>query len=115
MNQNRNDINTYIETTVENKINSMMDIILDNNEKKNNNKMIHEYSLHELYINTMQYLIDVINDISDFLTINHKNETNQEYREKIFRIFFRNDRILYTGILLIFISLILYFIDGVST
>lgn len=115
MNQNRNDINTYIETTVENKINSMMDIILDNNKKENNNKMIHEYSLHELYINTMQYLIDVINDISDFLSINHKNETNQEYREKIFSIFFRNDRILYTGILLIFISLILYFIDGVST
>jgi len=114
MDQNRNDINTYIESTVENKINSMIDVIKDNNEN-NKNKMIYQYTLHELYINTLQYMIDIINDISDFLSINHKNESNQEYREKLFNIFFKDDRILYTGIILIFLSLILYFIDGVST
>jgi len=115
MNENINDINTYIETTVENKINSMMDTIIDKNDKKNENKMIYEYTIHELYINTLQYLIDIINDISDFLSINHKNETNEEYRKKLFNIFFQDDRILYTGIILIFLSLILYFIDGIST
>jgi len=114
MDQNRNDINTYIESTIENKINSMINVIKDNNEN-NKNKMIYQYTIHELYINTMQYMIDIINDISDFLSINHKNETNQEYREKLFNIFFKDDRILYTGIILIFLSLILYFIDGVST
>jgi len=108
-----NDINNIIEKKVENKVNSMLNIL--NTEKKNKNKMIHEYTIHELYKNTMQFLIDVINDMSDFLSINHINETNEEYRKKLFNIFLSNDRKLYFGIILIFLSLILYFIDGIST
>lgn len=114
MNENRNDINTYIEKTVENKINSMMDTIIQQTDTQKKERMIYEYTIHELYINTMQYMIDVINDISDFLNINHKNETNEEYRKKLFNIFLNEKRILYTGIILIFISFILYFIDGIS-
>ena len=62
----------------------------------------------------MQYLINVIDDFSDFLSVNHSNLSNHEYRNKIYEIFFNNDRILYTGIILIFISLVIYFIDNTS-
>lgn len=106
-------VNRYIEEKIEDKFNKLEET--ENSKKKNaDEKKIHELSVHELYQNTMQYLINVIDDISDFLSVNHSNLSNHEYRNKIYEIFLNNDRILYTGIILIFISLVIYFIDNTS-
>tara|TARA_B100001540_G_scaffold303926_1_gene313103 strand:- start:8165 stop:8581 length:417 start_codon:yes stop_codon:yes gene_type:complete len=107
-------ISSYIEKTIENKFNKAIDEIIPL-KKENNNKMVYEYTIHELYQNTMQYLIDVINDVADFISIDHKNDTNKEFRNKLFNIFLNENRKLYTGIILIILSLIIYFVDGVST
>ena len=83
--------------------------------------------VHAVSIDIMNYLIViigsilvrscgcVINDISDFLSVNHNNISNDEYRIKLFNIFLSDNRKLYCGIVLIFLSLILYFVDGIST
>lgn len=106
-------VNRYIEEKIEDKFNKIEET--ENSKKKYvDEKKIHELSVHELYQNTMQYLINVIDDFSDFLSVNHSNLSNHEYRNKIYEIFFNNDRILYTGIILVFISLVIYFIDNTS-
>ena len=60
------------------------------------------------------FKIDMINDLSEFFSINHKNKTNNEYRTELFNIFLSDKRKLYSGIILIILSLIIYFVDGVS-
>jgi|TARA_B110000093_G_scaffold129313_1_gene138204 hypothetical protein len=105
------DIDMYIEKTIEQKFNILKDSIKLENKTNNN---ISELNIFELYQNTIQYMIDIINDISSFLSINHKGYSNQEYRKILFDIFFSNNRILYTGIVFIFISFIIYFIDDIS-
>ena len=105
------DIDSYIEKTIENKFNILKDSIkLENNT----NKHINQLTINELYQNTIEYMIDVINDISSFLSMNPSVYTNQEYRKILFDIFFNKNRILYTGIVLIFLSFIIYFIDDIS-
>ena len=106
-------VNRYIEEKIEDKFNKLEETENSTN-KKGDEKKIHELSVQELYQNTMQYLINIIDDISDFLSVNHSNLSNHEYRNKIYEIFLNNDRILYTGIILIFISLVIYFIDNTS-
>ena len=107
------DINKYIENIIENKFSTLVKELNIKNET-NNNKMIYEYTLHELYQNTIQSIIDMINDLSEFFSINHKNKTNNEYRTELFNIFLSDKRKLYSGIILIILSLIIYFVDGVS-
>ena len=92
------DIDMYIEKTIENKTNNS----------------ISQLTIFELYQNTIEYMIDIINDFSSFLSINHKGYSSHEYRKILFDIFFSNNRILYTGIVFIFISFIIYFIDDIS-
>lgn len=105
------DIDSYIEKTIENKFNILKDSIkLENNTNKN----INQLTINELYQNTIEYMIDIINDISSFLSMNQSVYSNQEYRKILFDIFFSKNRILYTGIVLIFLSFIIYFIDDIS-
>lgn len=113
INKTDKDINKYIENIIENKFSTLVKELNIKNET-NNNKMIYEYTLHELYQNTIQSIIDMINDLSEFFSINHKNKTNNEYRTELFNIFLSDKRKLYSGIILITLSLIIYFVDGVS-
>lgn len=105
------DIDNYIEKTIENKFNILKNSIKLENKTDNN---ISQLTIFELYQNTIQYMIDIINDISYFLTMNPSGYSNQEYRKILFDIFFSKKRILYTGIVLILISFIIYFIDDIS-
>ena len=107
-------ISSYIEHIIENKFNKAIDELIPLKKEKEN-KMVYEYTIHELYQNTMQYLIDVINDVANFISIDHKNDSNKEFRNKLLNIFLNENRKLYTGIILIILSLIIYFVDGVST
>jgi|694.fasta_scaffold49737_4 hypothetical protein len=75
---------------------------------------ITKLNVGDIYKNTIQTIIDIINDII-FLT----NDTyyNNEYKKlynNILNIIFKKDRIFYVGIIFIILSFVIYFIDGVS-
>ena len=103
-------IEKYIEENIEKKINQLFDI-LPQNITVNTPKMIHEYTISELYTGTIQTVIDIINDLT-LLNSDIKYISTQNYRERLFKIFLKDDRKIFLGILLIILSFILYFIDG---
>ena len=70
---------------------------------------ITELNIGFIYKNTMQTIIDIINDI--VLLID--NPTNNNY-SKIKEIFFNKERQFYIGIIFVILSFVIYFIDGVS-
>jgi hypothetical protein len=67
--------------------------------------------LKTLYYKTIQTLIDLINDISDIIS-NMESETSAETRSKVIKSLFQKDRRVYVGIIFIFLSFVLYFIDA---
>jgi hypothetical protein len=69
---------------------------------------ITELNISDIYKNTIQTIIDIINDISIII-----NEPINIYT-KIMTIFFKKDRQFYIGIIFIILSFVIYFIDGVS-
>ena len=71
---------------------------------------ITEINISDIYKNTMQTIINIINDIT-FLINDDKKYMN--YNE-IIQIFIKNDRMFYMGIIFIILSFVIYFIDGVS-
>jgi hypothetical protein len=71
---------------------------------------ITKINISDIYKNTMQTIIDIINDIT-FLINDDKKYLN--YNE-IIQIFIKNDRMFYMGIIFIILSFVIYFIDGVS-
>ena len=64
-----------------------------------------------LYYKTIQTLIDLINDVSDIIS-NMESETSAETRSKVIKSLFQKDRRVYVGIIFIFLSFVLYFIDS---
>jgi hypothetical protein len=72
---------------------------------------ITKLNVGDIYKNTIQTIIDIINDII-FLT----NDTyyNNKLYNNILNIIFKKDRIFYVGIIFIILSFVIYFIDGVS-
>jgi hypothetical protein len=109
---NTSNIERYIEKRIENKINQFFDILpaARNTEVP---KMIYEYTISELYENTLQTVLDIINDLTE-LHSNYAYMSNKEYRLQLMNIVFANDRKLFVGIVLILLAIILYFIDGAS-
>jgi hypothetical protein len=73
------------------------------------NMDITKINISDIYRNTMQTIIDIINDTT-FL-INDKKYMNYN---KIIQIFIKKDRMFYIGIIFIILSFVIYFIDGVS-
>mgnify|MGYP001284817396 FL=1 len=108
-----NNIKNYIEKDIERKINQLLESLPQNVDIKNS-KIIHQLTINELYKNTIQTIIDVINDVSVFVSYN-MDLSKIENRKVIFEIFFRKERRIYVGIILIILSFILYFIDSSST
>ena len=102
------DINTFIEKSVENKINQFFDV-LPNVDNVKIPKMVFDYTLSEIYNKTIKTTIDIINDILHLLS--YKNNENNIIRE-IYQILMKNDRKFFVGIIFIIFSFILYFIDG---
>lgn len=64
-----------------------------------------------LYYKSIQTLIDLINDISDIITTSEV-DGSVTTRRKLVETFFRKERRVYVGIIFIFLSFILYFIDS---
>ena len=69
--------------------------------------------LQEIYKRTLQTAMDVINDMSTILS-QKEYISSASFRRKLVTAFTREDRRLYIGIWLIFLSFILYFIDSAA-
>ena len=76
-------------------------------------KPIYNLTIKELYKNTLQTLIDIINDIVEaYSKKDYINNNNYIYI--LLNIFTKDNRNIYVGIMIIILSFIVYFIDGVS-
>ena len=102
-----------IENTIETKFNELLETIpkFINKEERKDTDDFFNISILDIYRNTIQTIIDIINEITHLLDIT-KNYDN--IFRKILRIFFKNERMFYIGIILIILSFIIYFIDGAS-
>ena len=107
---NIGNINKYIESSVEKKINQLLDI-LPNGKNVDIPKKVQDLTIGELYNGTIQTLIDILNELSAVMS-ERKYMSNQIYRKKIIEIFTQKERKLFIGIVMVIISFILYFIDG---
>ncbi len=102
------EIDTIIEQKVENKINQLLDILP---QPRAMPKMIHEYTVYEIYQGTINTILNIINDITELYS--QRSYINQKvYRQRIFDIFFSSDRKIFLGITLVILSFIVYFIDA---
>jgi hypothetical protein len=102
-----------IENTIETKFNQLLETIpkFINKEERKDKDDFFNISILDVYRNTIQTIIDIINDLTHLfdITTNYDN-----IFRKILRILFKNDRMFYIGIILIILSFIIYFIDGAS-
>jgi len=99
------DINKYKEKKIEKKINSLLETLPDKDVKPN--IPVYNFTVLELYKKTIQTIIDIINEITELYT-NDKEIT----MKKIYEIALIEDRKIFVGILLVFLSFIVFFIDG---
>jgi len=105
-------IESYIEKQIENKLNNLMETLPDKLPDKELKKNAYNLTIRELYKNTLQATIDIINDI---IELNNSKITDINYYiTRIIYILTDDDRKLYVGIILIILSFIIYFIDGAS-
>lgn len=70
---------------------------------------ITKLNIGDIYKNTLQTIIDIINDLT-FLF----NDDDFKNYNQIIEIIFKNDRMFYIGVIFIILSFVIYFIDGVS-
>jgi len=107
------DIEKYIEKQIEMKLNSLLETLPETIPKDLKIKPIYNLTIKELYKNTLQTLIDIINDIVDvYSKRNYINNNNYIYI--LLNIFTKDNRKIYVGIMIVVLSFIFYFIDGVS-
>lgn len=109
----KDDIEKYIEKQIEEKLNSLMETLPDKLPETNVAKPIYKLTIRELYKNTLQNMIDIINEITEAYS-KKDNYDFQNYMYVIIDILSRDDRKTYVGIIIIFLSFIIYFIDGAS-
>lgn len=86
---------------------------LNGNENKNENGNEIDYmklTVNDIYQNSIQIIIDIINDIT--LLLNNYNSNT--IMTDIYNIIFKSERMFYIGIIFIIISFVIYFIDGVN-
>jgi len=107
------DIEKYIEKQIEIKLNSLLETLPDKIPPNMKIKPIYNLTIKELYKNTLQTLIDIINDIVEVYS---KKDyiNNNNYIYILLNIFTKENRNIYVGIMIVILSFIVYFIDGVS-
>ena len=80
---------------------------------KNPDTPITHLSIKEIYKRLLQTLINIIQDISELISQRHYiGQTT--FRRRMFEVFTQRDRRLYVGLLLVFLSFMLYFIDSAA-
>jgi len=77
------------------------------NVESHENKKIYNLSIYQLLQNSIQVYIDILHDLSIFFSDDNKEKSIN----KLGYIFIKNDNLLYVGILILFISFLLWLID----
>ncbi len=111
--KSNSDNEKYIEEQIEMKLNSLLETLPDKLPKELAIKPIYNLTIKEIYKNTLQSLIDIITDIVDVYS-RKDYVNNNNYIYILLNIFMKDDRKIYVGIMLVVLSFIVYFIDGVS-
>ena len=109
-------IEKLIEENVEKKINQLLESSVYSTPNKKNIYTDYNYSnytITDLYKGTIQTVIDIINDLTILLSDRYYISM-QVYRARLLNIFFKNERKIFVGIILVILSFIIYFIDGSS-
>jgi len=81
-----------------------------NSKNNNNNNDYTDISISDIYKNSIQIIIDIINDVTVLLG----NYNSNTIFTDIYNIIFKTERMFYIGIIFIIISFVIYFIDGVN-
>ncbi len=104
--------NKIIEKEVEKKFNQLLERIPDilKKEEKRDESDFFNFSIIDIYNNTMQTMIDIINDVIHVFD-NYKKDS---YLTTLMEIFFNEKRLFYIGIVLVILSFVIYFIDGAT-
>ena len=104
----------FIEGEIENKFNQLLTNlpnIIKSDFKKDETDFFN-FSIVDIYHNTLQTIIDIINDIIRILD-NSDGDINN-YLKAILMVFFNESRRFYVGIIFIILSFVIYFIDGAT-
>jgi len=82
--------------------------ILENERRKQENfdKRIYNLSIKSLFENFFTVWTQIINEMTSLIYDNDNNKSWNNYM----RIFTKNERIIYVGIMFVFVGLIMYFI-----
>ena len=105
-------VENYIEKQIENKLSNLMETLPDKLPDKELKKNAFNLTIRELFKNTFQTTLDIINDI---IELNNSKITDVNYYiTRVIYILTEDDRKLYVGIILVILSFIIYFIDGAS-
>lgn len=108
-----NNLEKYIESNIEKKLNSLMETLPEKLPREPTVSGYHNLTILQLYKNTLSTLIDIINDITEAYDKYDYLDTNN-YIYIIIGILMKDGRKLYVGIIFVFLSFIIYFIDGAS-
>ena len=98
-------IDKYIEEQIEKKLNTLLETLPDKDLKPYT--PVYNFTILELYKNTLQTIIDIINEITELY-----NNDKEVTMKKIYEIALVEDRKIFVGILLVSLAFIVYFIDG---
>ena len=107
--ENVEKLDEYIEKQIELKLNNLLKSLPDKIPQDYHQKPIYSYTISELYKNTLQTVIDVLNELTELFS--HKEKISYE---GLYDILFKDNRKVYLGIILVLFSFIIYFIDGAS-
>lgn len=110
---NVENLDEYIEKQIEIKLNNLLKTLPDRIPSDIYQKPIYSYTVGELYKNTLQTVIDIINDITE-LYKNKDTISSANYNNALYDILLKDNRSVYVGIILVILSFIIYFIDGAS-
>jgi len=100
-----------IEETIEKKFNQLLkEIPAFIKTEKTDEKDFLKISIIDIYNNTIQTIIDIINEFMRIMD----NTNRDNYLMSFLNIFFKEKRMFYIGIILIILSFVIYFIDGAT-
>jgi hypothetical protein len=78
----------------------------ENRKKKQYDKRIYNLSIKDLFENFFTVWTQIINEMT---TLMYDNDNNRSWNNYL-RVLVKNDRIIYVGIMFVFVGLIMYFI-----
>jgi len=102
----------FIEKIIEYKFSQILEQIPELKQTKKNKideNDFFNFTLIDTYKNTIQTIIDIINDIIKLF-----DNSNKYSLMSFLDIFFQENRMFYIGIILVILSFVIYFIDGAT-